>query len=341
MVYYFIMPEKAKIIEIDEAHHHVHFTDDGAFRNEATIQYVDVSRDDTILPGKGTIQHTEKYITSIENKRRQVMSLPSDESGLEIQRIENFRQLIGAPKKLICYLGGVSYHRALDVYDTPYSESEGVYEGHLDHAIVKRNDELEIMNGPGITEAFAIHEIAHSSSSASPVQAVHYLRRGLFRKNTGFNFFRSRTGFMTTDVHNRTFGHTLEEAYADLERGLYVQSANLTPQLTRGANNYDDVMSGPIPDHYMYKVGTLSESNLTFATSSISATILEILIDHDQELLDSLRISRHDSSELLLVADRMDYLMPGLYDKMKSKSDMVSNALLLKQVLRRFKHKRI
>ena len=322
---------------IDPSQHEIHFRFDGAYRNIASVQFIDVAADGSTSVGKGTTQLSEQFVAHVDDRRCALRAIPSDEKDINIKRIETFRRKIGAPNKATLYLGTKGYQNALELLDNPTSESEGYYEGVTDVALVKRNPELESLNGTEITEAFAIHEIAHSSATINTILAITKSRRGLLLSKSTTEFVRNRMGFYVRDAHSNRTGSTLEEGYADLERGLYVRDANLVTQFTSRASNYDQFMRSPIPSHYMYKQGNIKEPVLTFSQSTIPAAILEILIEHDQEFLNTLRKSRQDVAELANVACRMEHLMPGLHDRMltTTKTDGVTS--IYKDVLKRFK----
>ncbi|MFZ2545127.1 MAG: hypothetical protein WAW80_04070 [Candidatus Saccharimonadales bacterium] len=272
--------------------------------------------------------NAERYFTeSTERTRTELRTLVVNSDGLNIQRLDDFRNQINASQTPIQFLDTDSYERVLQESELK-SDSEGIYIAELRMAFVRRNIGLEALNGVAITESFAVHEAAHSSHIEAPIRVVHKTT-GRFRKKSVIEMSRSRSGFNTAPLRNgSTYGYLFEEGYAELERGLYVQYHDLAGQFTAGASNYELVKDSPIPLHYWYKREESEKIALTIAPGALAATVLEILTKQDPSLISTLRKGRQDVHGLRNIAQRINGLIPGLYPELQHANEStIINAL--------------
>lgn len=270
------------------------------------------------------------FAEDIEKLRRDILDTPNDTCGLNISRVNTFRDQIGAPEKPIHFLNEEDFKGKRSAVMDRHGDSKGVYSNILGLAIVQRDKTLEALNGPEITEGFAIHEIAHSSHFETPIRAVRASSGRLLWKKTEIVMSAARTGFSVASRPGRgeDIGGLLEEGYAEYERGLYVRQNDLIDAFTSGGVNYQMAEGSGIPLHYFYKQDDEGRPSLTFAPGALVATILEAFIAADPSLQTSMREARQSAAGLRTFIQHLNSIKPGLYSQLQHVDDIAAAKLL-------------
>lgn len=294
-------------------------------------------RNGSLVPSARDIEAENTYTEQSSVLVASLYELPNDTEGLDIDRINKFLDSIGASKKPQLFFRPTMFKEALKLIGSNSQEPSGLYFEGLGISLVQRDLALEALNGTALTESFAIHEAVHSTHIESPVRLVHG-KQGIWNKPTVSAIPTPRVYNATPDdLLSPNFGNLFEEGYAELERGLYIQTNDLTDQFTRGSVNYAQLKQTPIPLHYTYKISAPElegKQLLTFTPGVFGATVFEILMKHDDGLLPTLRKSRHDSDGLRETAESINKLVPGLYNVLQHASSQEEMVVILTEVLK-------
>jgi hypothetical protein len=275
-------------------------------------------------PNKATHMSEEAYLSAIEKSRTAILEMENNTEGLNLSRVSEFREQIGAPEKAIRYLNPDDYAKAIRLgtlnNDENSSDAHGRYLEHLDMIVVNRDLEFEELNGPEWTEAIAVHEIAHSSAEFHTVQ-VHSNTSGRIFKKTSAHMTRARSGFVVHDAHNpkTSVGQALEEAYADYERGQYVLSLGREGGfVTPDGTDFDHPGNLPLPGHYWWNIKEPDGAIIpAFPPVSSASATLELLIDRDPTILTALRESRHSADGYRDLRRKMDAVAPQVFEHLR------------------------
>lgn len=244
-----------------------------------------------------------------------VLSLPDATEGLDLDRVDEYAQKAGLSDKPTKYLSENDYVMATARVETS-GHSEGVYVHLVGALLIKRNVALELLNGLGITESFAIHERAHATHITTPFEIVHAQRGRLFWKRHTTMADTTRSGFRFNQ-RNGGRGIFLEEGYAELERGRYVARQGLVNDFTAGAVNYDEARSSAIPMRYFYKQTERGgEPSLTIAPGALAATVLDSFVNDSPKNLQIMRSARQNAAGLSHFIRSLNAFMPGLYSRL-------------------------
>jgi hypothetical protein len=258
----------------------------------------------------------EHFVHETTTRKDLIFGLPDATQDLDLSRTSTYAVANGlSSDKPIKYLDERNYAIA-----TAGSESSGHSEGMYIHIIgillLKRNVMLESLNGHAITESFTIHERAHSTHAPTPIEMLHSVGGKLFWKRHLTNADKTRSGFGFNARHKGR-GVFLEEAYAELERGLFVEHFDLIDDFTAGANNYDKAKQSGIPMKYFYKhVLPDGTSSLTLAPGALPVIVLDAFIESDSENLQIMRSARRDTEGLRQFIQKLNTFMPGLYARL-------------------------
>ena len=305
-------------------------------KGEPTFVHLSTNKDGTTKMQPLDPRAERFFIEDTEQTRTQLQALATNTDGLNMERLHYFREQMNALKTPIQFLDTDSYESVLQKRERK-SDPEGLYIAELRMAFVRRNMALEALNSTAITESFAVHEAAHSSRIETPIRVMHTTIGRLFKKSV-IEMSQSRSGYnvMPASNNEQPYGYTLEEGYAELERGLYVQSHDLVGHFTAGAANYELVKESPIPLHYWFKREENERVALTIAPGALAATVLEILMKHDDSLFATLRESRQNIHGLRSTAQSINGLMPGLYSELQhaNESDIID---ILASVIKHFR----
>ncbi len=298
------------------------FAEEATYRNEVTFSHLGgTALNPALFPPNEAYE--EAYESMLDQSRDFVLGLPRNEAGLDLSRINKYCQEMGAPQKPLLFLNPNEYAKALASHGgvTVHSEhsSQGQYLQHIDVIIVKRDPESERLNGAEITESIAVHEIAHSSATLNPVQ-LRAETTGRFRKKTVVSGDRSRIGFVVTSLADKKVrGTLLEEGYAEYERGQYMLEQGRESGFVTPGEDFDrtDAMNLISGRYYALKQGADGATEPTLLSEgAVAAAALEMLVARDNKLIDALRESRKSADGLREVAQRINAIVPGMYQRM-------------------------
>lgn len=273
--------------------------------------------------------YEQQYLAEIEHRRASILEMPNNTDGLDLARVDIQRESAGAPAKEMRFLSPTEFERALviagSVTGRGRDDSNGRYLEQLDIVLVKRDPELDDLNGPGFTESIAVHElVGHASATDSRIQ-LEVKRKGGLGRRTVIHGHKLQTGFL---VHNpedptQVQGISLEEGFAEYERGQFVLGLGRKGGfVTSDGEDFarTDVIL-PMPGHYWWLVRDESgEPRPTYAPGVFTASILEILIEKNPAILGALRDSRR-SGDHDEVRNRMNAIIPGIYERIVAIQD--------------------
>jgi hypothetical protein len=294
-------------------------------------QFVHVAHTIGIRAVEANIEVEEDYNKQISTERWNIMAMPDQTDGLNLNRIEAYSQDARLSTKPVKYLAPEDYKKAVQRMKAVAQEAEGVYDHNMGISMVQRSPELEALNGSAITESFAVHEKAHSTAPPAPVRVVHTTSGRLFWKKAENEMRSTRSGFSVHGTHKHA-GGLMEEGYAEFERGRFVEENDLVDDFTRGASNYERFSQTGIPMKYFYKDKIVDgEPELTMPPGALVATIFEKLGERDPEFVSLLRESRHGVEGHRAFASKIDQLEPGLYSQLMH-GDLTTIAGILREL---------
>lgn len=292
-----------------------------------SYHFMEYGADGRVTPASEAVSGAVQ--TELLRRRAAVLELPSHEDGLNMERVNLYRQAMGAPQKPIRVLSPEDYATAMNIADNPDSDEsthgQGDFLPLLDVIIVKRDLDEEQIYGPGITESRLIHEQAHSSGRTPLTQLE--IKKSSHRSGLGVrkatktqitSIEPARAGFMTLQGTQKR-GLLLEEMYPEFERGQYVTEQLGMPN---GFIKPEHAQTGiaAVFNKYTFP-GTHEDgsANATIAAGSVGAATLELLVSHDPELIDVIRSHRQSPDELdAAVGSHIDAEIPGLYGEMQA-----------------------
>jgi hypothetical protein len=201
-----------------------------------------------------------------------------------------------------------------DSYLLPKKPFEAIHIPEIDIVIVQRDRENEKTNGSTYTEGILTHELSHGVNQCS-----QYLKRD----NT---IESSRSGFAFRLNKDFPWGWFLEEGFADMIRGEYIEQ-NITDETSKKLNNIISKL-GFDPETF-FSLTAETESGLKFelvrkyyvitqqqignASSSIAATGLEMLCEKETKLRQTLIEARTNIEKLREIPKLINAIKPGLY----------------------------
>ncbi len=228
-------------------------------------------------------------------QREEILALPSDEVGINMDRVRKCWQQTGMRRKEIRVLGEDDFDKALRITrhkGSPIPGLSALYLPEQDVTIVRRNPELERLNGPSVTETSIIHESWHAAAKSEGA---------LPGNNNDARSLRWTMGFSRGYNDGTVEGRFLEEGGAVLYEGRY---AGLLPQIERHSpNRYVTLVPG--------KDGTVEQH---FADGMWCAMIFEELIAIDPDIDELLRSSRDSTEQIPELANHINAIVPGLYE---------------------------
>jgi hypothetical protein len=273
----------------------------------------------------------ESYRQQTASQMKYILGLPNHTEGLDISRINEYAELMGASARPTKYLKSDDFLRAIADVELPKAHPEGVYVDAVGVVLVKRNVLLESLNGPAITESFAVHEKAHGTKFVTPVKATHTSRGRLLWKKHSVTMRGTRNGYAVRPLNDdrKVVGLFLEEGYAEFERGCFVERHDLVDEFTADADNYDFVQRSGLPMKYFYK-DHLAEGKpmLTLTPGAFIAAILDRLVERDPELVHTMRESRKNAEGLRSFILQLNSLVPKLYPRLMHADEQSALALV-------------
>lgn len=265
-------------------------------------------------------EEREKILDRIAKRRNEILQLPSHEDGVNLDRVKDYREMIGAPKKEIRILDAQDYDKVIEMLGQRDSElKRGQYLSAEDVIIVKRLPQEDSSYGTGLLESIIVHEIAHSFSAYPTLWAFRTKERRFLRKKESIvdAHSKARVGFASASGRN-TRGLFLEEGYAEYERGQYIvnylglkNGFVSQPQSDTAGELFNKYWLPPIN-------GEQGGDTVINHNSEKAGVIAELLIQRDPELLGAIRVARESVDGLRAVAQRIDAIIPGLYTEISS-----------------------
>ncbi|MFZ1301039.1 MAG: hypothetical protein WAQ27_00435 [Candidatus Microsaccharimonas sp.] len=293
--------------------------------HQASFAHVFKDAHNRVRPTAVDTDSEENTLAFIRNGQDLLDLLPEDTEGLNLARIDEYCDTVGLSDTPTYFLRDKLFEPTVKLLGHTANEPSGIYFSGMGRILVKREEELEAINGPGLTESFAVHERAHSTHIAAPWRVTHTSTGKWLFKKSHAHAKPTRSGFRISGVNSATdtHGELLEEAYAEIERGLFIQQHDLVGDLTDGAKNSDAMRESVVPLHYFYKTIDHRDGQpfLTFSPGAFGATVLEMLIKEDPSLLTTLRASRHSVDGLRESAKQINAIVPGLYPRLLRTND--------------------
>ena len=310
---------------------------DRVVRSSENRVYVRGDLEGVITPQAVTDEVRQSWL----RQREAILKIPSQELGLNMDRVHRYCQRIGISGKPIRILRPEDYAQAREIgrkSSKDYEDNFGIYLDEQDVILVNRDPNIEADNDPEFLESIIIHEAAHSANGNSTSRVdVSVMRTRRFRRpEIGKATSIRRSGFIVRSQDGTLRGKFLEEAYAELERGLYV-----TSELKKETGFTDGVEPGIL--NLLDKYTFVNRKEPSVSPGALPAIILNLLIEHDPELLTVLRGSRHSLDGLRESARRIDHNSPGLYrrlrdldisspdDRTRQLSEMIDEVIKLKK----------
>jgi hypothetical protein len=293
----------------------------GVALGEIAVSYLDEPLAPTRLDPSGTSERLspEDEVTiglraTLLKQRNDVLALPSDEEGLRMDRVHAFRESVGAPNKVVRVLSPADYRQALILAGKdPNRLAPGKYLELIDVIIVRRDPELEALNGPEFTESIVVHElVGHGSNQHHDLEVTTQTRKGRFgRREASIVPRLARLGLMVATSEGSD-GTALEEGFAEYERGLYV--ANVLGRPEGFAEGYP--ADNPVSRYtHLERAGDGGTQPALFE-GAITAVILHEIISRNPDLLTALRKARHSEVAVEAVAEYVNDVVPGLYQEL-------------------------
>lgn len=298
---------------------------------QPTFTHLGRSALDTLTVWSPTIEREQSYLAQRDEIRRQVLSLPTNVEGINMERLQNYAQEVFKSVVPVLFLDPENFDIASKVSSPASNDKDRNTLGIMLDAgvcIVGRDPELEDLNGTAFTESLAVHELAHGTTTFHPVEILAKKTGRLFKRSRTFAD-RKRNGFKVgkADSDSPRKGSFLEEGYADYERGQYVQRLGHTDGvLIEHPKLLEDFEGRDLGPHYWYL--TPDGGRGVPIRSSLGASVLETLIYADPELLDALRASRYSVEGLRAVPKRLNRLQPGLYSRLQALDVETSDGLV-------------
>jgi hypothetical protein len=227
------------------------------------------------------------------------------------ERIDHFLRALGLPVVPLVAIAQLSdlprRGKASDIAEF-FEEDPNVAGGYFSDyglaiAAAERNLPIEVL---------AVHEKAHGAGIVTTVHLRHDsgINEGPYISRTGFGTSKPPTAFWEIDRHPK--GFFLEEGYAELLTGAYADLFLPSSPVYR-VPGY-----GPtpifIPDKYFQKEN--ADGSVRTASGTAAVLGLELLAEHDPQILDSLIEARLSLGGLRSLAANINTIQPGLYSKL-------------------------
>lgn len=291
---------------------------------ELTLIDKDTNR---IFPRRDADEYSGEVRGGLKEIATEILSLPSLEDGIDMGSVDGFREKMGSVPKIIKVLSPENFKHVRALHGSS-DHAGGEYLAMHDIIIVKRDEELMELNGPGIMESLIVHELAHADQGFHNLSAyVTKQKRFLRRSVIDINPFTPRNGFGVSRREGGATGGLLEEAYAELKRGEFVTDVLKKPQGFAG----DLITMRSSLNKYLY-VNPHNASDSTpeiFVTKGAwGATILESLFERHPSLKGKMEGARHSAGGLRDFIHAMNKVKPGLHEELRDTDIDDSRSLL-------------
>ncbi|HSX45179.1 MAG TPA: hypothetical protein VLF39_03710 [Candidatus Saccharimonadales bacterium] len=282
------------------------------------IQYKDGSNIPTALSAEDSVARSIK--AELVEARDAILAMPSVEDGINMTRVDAFRQRIGVPKKHLKVLSPDNFNAARNQFrvESPTNDhNEGAYQQHFDISIIRRDEKVMEKFGPEVLESLIVHEEAHASNTHSIMEVKTERKKKLFRKDVlKVDIDAARIGFVVSHLHSGSEGSFLEESYAEFERGRYVEEELHKPNGFRDPAEMDE-NSRFAAKYYVPYIDEAGNTQFGLPSGSMGAVTLELIASHDPQLPQIMRDSRHSAEGLREFAKHLNAVSSGLYQEMR------------------------
>jgi hypothetical protein len=257
--------------------------------------------------------------------REKLKNFESKTDGLNIKRVKDFMKERGLPiKDFVLYDEEdiLNFREIFGENDASLITSVGgIYLAMLDIILVRRERALELVNGPIYEEGKLVHEMNHAANRYDT-----YVKKGevVTRPRSGFvvlnTHFREYNGENVEKKENQSpWGYFLEEGFADLQRGDYVEqniSADMKEKrnsLTTVTNEYKTLSGVVYRESEKYLSVMKDNKTVGSPFTAVAATGLEMLCEKQPNLKQVLIEARSDIEKLREVSRLINEIKPGLY----------------------------
>lgn len=264
----------------------------------------------------------DRFRNEWADQREMILSLPTHEEGIRLDRAQNYTKSIGLPEVPCRILSTEDYASVLAIegaQEANDTHEEARYLPQYNLVVVHRDPIIEELNGPEYLESVVVHEIAHASEehSSHRVDVRAKKQRWLSRASINLTSPQLLRGGYIVRKGEAIEGYALEEGYAEYERGQYVAEVLGRPY---GFADKPDG-EGTALDKYMHKaIGADGKIIKASYEGLVAALIIEELSKVDADIIPAFRNGRKDTAGLREVARRIDTIEPGLYQKLRAMS---------------------
>jgi len=274
-------------------------------------------------------------------RERILDNFESKTDGLDIESVAEFMWSQGLPvtDSIFFYEEDIpQLNKTLEgffsVEEYPSVVHRGMYLQELDLIFIERSRELENLNGPVVSEGAFVHELAHAGNGYE-----EYAKRkaGIMRSRGGFGVLRS-------DQEDFPWGWFLEEGFAEMIRGEYMEKNRQPKELKKlcevmkeyGISVRSGMTAGFSPDYeiavkYAYLDST---GDIGHAEGSIAAMSLEMLCEKEPKLRQTLIEARSDVLKLKEIPKLINAIKPGLYVKIQKCDSTFEDFLRVKNIIK-------
>jgi hypothetical protein len=257
----------------------------------------------------------EKILNNFESKT----------DGLDIERVKDFMKERNLPiKDFILF----------DMEDVPklqeiFGENDirvitgvsGIYLSMLDMIFMRRDREMERVNGSVYGEGNLVHEMNHAANVYNTYskkgEVVTRPRSGFVVLNTHFRAYNGKK--VEKKEKQSPWGYFLEEGFADLQRGDYIEK-NISAvikekrnRLSAMANEYETQSGSVYQESKKYLAFMKDGETIGAPFTSIAATGIEMLCEKIPNLGQVLIEARSDIEKLREIPRLINAIKPGLY----------------------------
>jgi|GEM_PF-3073169 len=249
-------------------------------------------------------------------RQEAILSLPSDETGLQLDRVYAFWQRVGTSRRAIRFLQPPDF-RGVQMMVDASEKAGGAFLLEEDMIIMQRGNAHEQLNGPELTESFVVHEETHAEATLLKLLGVASYNAYSTPEEEMIDVWaeHERAGFIVRSPDGTLQGVLPEEGLGELIRGIYVVEQLDRPEGFAGRLHPD---KPGLADKYGYwtRSSESEEPHKAFAQGLIGALIFDHLIGKDPNLFPALLGARHTYEALEEMEGRLNTLVPSLYQDM-------------------------
>ena len=266
------------------------------------------------IPHAGLRTRIRQEIDTLASAREEFLKLPSDDAGLDMDRIHAFRERWDLRDVPIRVLTEDTRPEAQSILNVDLNDL-GCYDSYHDVIVVNRDKELEELNGgPQITESFIVHESAHGD--APPKLLVYDSTRSRWRRKPAYDraepYLVHQNYISPREIGDGRCGY-LEEGFAEMVRAAYVHHSLGRHEGFSRADFGDNRFPLEV---YSYKPN--SEEPFTLPDGAIPAMTLSLLAGVEETFYGTLCRGRKEPTGRIMVEGAIDTILPGLSKVMQN-----------------------